>query len=106
MPGFDQTGPRGEGPMTGGGFGRCNPNNANMNAGYGVGRGGRPRGGGRGRCFGGGRGYGAYPPSFNAAPAADLQNDVRNLTEEVARLRAELDRYRQKDASDEAERAE
>ncbi|MFH1983537.1 MAG: DUF5320 family protein [Pseudomonadota bacterium] len=23
MPGFDQTGPRGGGPMTGGGFGRC-----------------------------------------------------------------------------------
>ena len=25
MPGFDGTGPAGRGPMTGGGFGRCNP---------------------------------------------------------------------------------
>ena len=39
MPGFDGTGPRGMGPMTGGGRGFCNP-------------------WGRGAAFGG---YGAYP---------------------------------------------
>ncbi len=61
MPGFDGTGPGGQGPLTGGGFGNC---------GYGVeksvprsggrlgrGRGGSPRGGGRGFGYGGGRSY-------------------------------------------------
>ena len=28
MPGLDGTGPRGEGPRTGGGFGNCTPNTA------------------------------------------------------------------------------
>ncbi|HPM41334.1 MAG TPA: DUF5320 domain-containing protein, partial [bacterium] len=60
MPGFDGRGPRGEGPMTGGGRGYCNsagrgvsPQGRTL---YGVGRGGTPWGGGMGRCFGGGRG--------------------------------------------------
>lgn len=58
MPGFDGMGPRGEGPRTGGGFGSCSSvrtgsNNAAYGAGYGVGRGAMPYGGGRGRCFGG-----------------------------------------------------
>jgi len=43
MPGFDGTGPRGMGPLTGGGRGFCGP--------YGF-------GGGFGRGFGFGRGYG------------------------------------------------
>lgn len=34
MPGFDGTGPRGMGPMTGGGRGFCNPNFAGMGAPY------------------------------------------------------------------------
>lgn len=58
MPGFDGTGPRGQGPRTGGGFGYCQPT-ADPYCGqpvvYGAGRGGRPRGGGRGSAFGGGR---------------------------------------------------
>ena len=53
MPGFDGTGPLGQGPRTGGGRGYCPPVAGSY---YGVGRGGRPRGGGRGRAFGGGRG--------------------------------------------------
>jgi hypothetical protein len=90
MPGFDGTGPRGMGPMTGGGRGFCampmgsySPYGYGMGsfpysppfgpyyAGaytppvfghpfyrpiFGVGRGGIPYGGGRGRAFGGGRG--------------------------------------------------
>lgn len=45
MPGLDGTGPRGTGPMTGGGWGLCSP-------------GGFGRGLGFGRRFGLGRGYG------------------------------------------------
>lgn len=77
MPGFDGTGPMGQGPMTGGGRGFCAvPNRGNgpsaygMRASYyspvsinpffgpvfGAGRDGLPWGGGRGRVFGGGRG--------------------------------------------------
>jgi hypothetical protein len=78
MPGFDGTGPMGRGPMTGGGRGFCAmpyrgygpyaygmkapyypPSSMNPFCGpaFGVGRGGLPWGGGRGRCFGGGRGF-------------------------------------------------
>ncbi|HPZ07088.1 MAG TPA: DUF5320 domain-containing protein [Candidatus Eremiobacteraeota bacterium] len=71
MPGFDGTGPQGMGPRTGGGRGFCYPypgegyippgvympqyENYNYVP-YGAGRGGIPRGGGRGRAWGGGRG--------------------------------------------------
>jgi hypothetical protein len=77
MPGFDGTGPFGQGPMTGRGFGRCR-SEAGIAAGspayptlkqvqesaqaqmerplvYGRGRGGIPFGCGRGFGFGGGR---------------------------------------------------
>ncbi|MBT0731886.1 DUF5320 family protein [Methanoculleus bourgensis] len=68
MPGFDGTGPGGQGPMTGGGFGYCLPATRRRlppmwgcripyspypGPVYGLGRGGMPRGGGRGR----GRGW-------------------------------------------------
>lgn len=81
MPGFNGTGPRGDGPMSGRGFGRCRTVDAEpaqesavpvlkANAGsepaisqgsaqnvpvYGHGRGGIPCGCGRGYGFGGGR---------------------------------------------------
>jgi hypothetical protein len=78
MPGFDGTGPLGRGPMTGGGRGFCampyrayGPYGYGMRLSYsppvapypsygpvyGAGRGGLPWGGGRGRVFGGGRGF-------------------------------------------------
>ena len=59
MPGFDGTGPLGQGPRTGRGFGYCAPTAGSYYGQpvvYGVGRGGLPRGGGRGFTFGGGRG--------------------------------------------------
>ncbi len=70
MPGFNGSGPSGAGPRTGGGFGYCPPAAGAAYPGegypyYGVGRGGYPRGGGRGRAWGGGRGQGMgynYPP--------------------------------------------
>lgn len=75
VPGFDRTGPAGRGAMTGRGLGYCNPRRASQATEetssepaeiqsdvaapdrgivYGLGRGGLPRGGGRG--FGRGRG--------------------------------------------------
>ena len=51
MPGFDRTGPRGEGAMTGRGQGRCNPGGTAFGTGNRVGR-----GGGRGRRRGLGKG--------------------------------------------------
>lgn len=73
MPGFDGTGPQGQGAMTGRAMGYCaRPATGQTFTGpmagqqvtgqpgyYGVGRGGLPRGGGRGRAFGGGRGRSA-----------------------------------------------
>ncbi|TAJ44111.1 hypothetical protein CUJ86_08750 [Methanofollis fontis] len=75
MPGFDGTGPRGMGPMTGRGLGRCRPAAPVVstaaqtpqettgtavpppqNMMYGVGRGGIPWGCGCGFCGGRGRG--------------------------------------------------
>lgn len=101
MPGFDQTGPLGEGPQTGRGLGRCGTGDAGPARGlYGVGRGGRPWGGGRGRCFGGGLGFprfawprGANVPAVPDVPAGDetaLRTEIRSLADEVAALRAEL----------------
>jgi len=98
MPGLDRTGPRGEGPRTGGGWGLCNqPNRQDQtnDVGFGVGRGGRPRGGGRGRCFGGGRGarrsFGRWQNVPVVDDDADLRAEIRTLTDELAQLRAELD---------------
>ena len=78
MPGYNRKGPAGEGPMTGRGEGYCKPGTqqSEPNAGeqpiYGLGRGGLPRGGGRGFGFGGGRGIrrqevAGYDPSMASA---------------------------------------
>jgi hypothetical protein len=63
MPNLNGTGPQGQGSMTGGKRGRCrNLQTQNTQAEkqtdetrevIGVGRGGRPRGGGQGKCYGG-----------------------------------------------------
>lgn len=75
MPGFDQTGPEGKGPATGGRRGKCATTNSEVKVNsematpvneeapakdsngevYGIGRGGKPYGGGRGQGYGGGR---------------------------------------------------
>lgn len=69
MPNLDRTGPEGLGPMTGRRFGRCVAKGSvelqktwvvsgEVAEIYGLGRGGRPYGGGRGNCFGDRRGMG------------------------------------------------
>jgi len=73
VPGFDGTGPKGQGAWTGGGWGRFAPLLDETGVPRGVGRGGLPWSGGRGRCWGGGRwaevARGWWPaPSVAAAP--------------------------------------
>lgn len=65
MPNVNGTGPKGQGAMTGRRRGRCRVTQTaqieeskiqtaeNKDIVYGVGRGGKPRGGGRGNCYGG-----------------------------------------------------
>ena len=103
MPGFDRTGPRGEGPMTGGGRGFCNPNRLPRGSFYrgfyGAGRGGIPWGGGRGRVWGGGRGRGRcywwaepYPNDFDYyGPKRPSPDDERQyLSDQLAALEDEV----------------
>lgn len=79
MPGFNGTGPRGEGPLTGGRRGLCRaPKEDGVSLPLGVGRGGRPRGGGRGQCYGGGRGRSGFsrgeePEGFAAPPSGNRE---------------------------------
>ena len=105
MPGFDGTGPAGLGSRTGGGFGYCSPGAGLSRAGlpggavYGVGRGGIPWGGGRGRAFGGGRGRGrrmgfSYgPPAYWAgavSPAVAAPDERSFLESELTYLEQQL----------------
>jgi uncharacterized protein DUF5320 len=112
MPGYNGTGPQGMGPRTGGGRGYCAPGTgtaygygAGMNRG--AGRGGIPRGGGRGRAWGGGRGRGWYGPTGFNAPSYDpyymnaepgveqevefLKNQSQILEQELGQIRKRID---------------
>lgn len=88
MPGFNQRGPQGLGPMTGRGQGVCG--NRNMaGAGYGAGYGGRGFGGGGGRGMG--RGFGPAAASMpEAANETTLQDRARMLEEELNAVKAQL----------------
>ena len=102
MPGFDQTGPMGAGPMSGGARGRCNPAMAGSIPtyagayGYGRGlglrrgfRGGYGPGAGRGR--GVGRGYGWLPPVAGPAYAMDAASEMDMLKADAEYLKKSLE---------------
>ncbi|NMC35409.1 DUF5320 domain-containing protein [Candidatus Beckwithbacteria bacterium] len=73
MPGFDQTGPTGQGPMTGRGMGFCS---------WGYGRGfGRRAGRGLGRLFGGFWGFPSQPTKKQQQE--DLTEYKKALQEEL-----------------------
>ena len=86
MPGFDGTGPFGEGGMTGGGRGRCAVKAGVLAGGRGFGRGmgGRGLGRGRGNCFRSLRGSGQDAP----ASLAELQAKFDQLQADFATLKA------------------
>jgi hypothetical protein len=96
MPGFDRTGPVGQGPMTGRGLGLCTGAvrpGTGYGYGFGYGRGfGRGFGRGMGRGFGRGLGYYApYPPFYPPAEynqSADLKSRIEELETELQRLKA------------------
>ncbi|AQQ70312.1 hypothetical protein SMSP2_00656 [Limihaloglobus sulfuriphilus] len=100
MPGFDRTGPMGQGPMTGRGLGLCTGAvrpGAGYGYGFGYGRGyGRGFGRGMGRGFGRGYGrgvgyYGPYPPAYapeDYSQPEDLKAHIEELEAELQRLKA------------------
>jgi len=90
MPGFDRTGPAGDGPMTGGGRGLCGTGEGVGRRNYGgrMGRGWRCRGFGPGR--GAGRGWGASPIPAGGASAPEM-----SAADELAMLKAESERIQQ-----------
>ncbi len=92
MPGQDQTGPAGMGPMTGRGAGICATGQVNnAGRGFGLGR-------GRGRGMGRGFGYRAAAPApltreeqleALRAQAAGLELQFKALTEQIGKLESE-----------------
>ncbi len=120
MPGFDGTGPTGKGPRTGGGFGYCPPGPGASPGLLGVGRGGYPRGGGRGRAWGGGRGFlnRAYPPAavgynpyyaagYTVPSAADELNFLKdNLSALEGEIEAVRNRIKELDVREKKNRPE
>lgn len=108
MPGLDGTGPQGEGPMTGGARGFCNPAGTAYRPrygwGYGYGRGwgfrrgfgpGYGLGWGYGRGFGRGGYYpgwgGAYAPVYGPPYPTDPAQEARMLKAEADSMRSALD---------------
>ena len=103
MPGLDGTGPLGEGPMTGGARGYCNPYGMPLRYGYGRGFGwGRGMGFRRGLWPGYGpgpfwrRGFypgwgGWYPPAYGRPYAMDPSEEIGVLRDEADALQRDLE---------------
>jgi hypothetical protein len=99
MPGFDGTGPRGMGPLTGGGRGFCRPWGMGRMYGYG-----RRYGFGRGYRFGMGMPYaGPVPYGYPGVPVAGVagaypyapqmtrEQELDLLKEQAEEIKGELD---------------
>ena len=94
MPGRNQTGPNGMGPMTGRGMGVRNGMGQGFNSGFGRGRG-FGRGNGMGQGFGYGYGYGSQQNpitnDINNAQQTFLENELRIMKDQVAAVERELE---------------
>jgi Family of unknown function (DUF5320) len=102
MPGFDRTGPRGMGSMTGGGRGYCAvPAGSSFGRGSGFGRPfgafGRGRGGpGMGRgAFGGYQDFGIAGPAFSAPPMTEEQ-ELSALRQQAQSIQGELEQIQRR----------
>lgn len=102
MPGFNGTGPRGDGAMTGGGRGTCAPpvGDAFFQRGRGAGVGralGRRRGGvGMGRrALDGYRAVGMAQVPFSA-PAMAVEQELESLRQQAQSIQGELERIQQR----------
>jgi hypothetical protein len=84
MPGRDQTGPNGMGPFTGRGMG---VRRGGGGFGYGF-NGGFRRGGGSGRGYGLHRNF--YEEDYELSQKEYLENELRIMKEQVARLEEQL----------------
>lgn len=100
MPGLDGTGPRGEGPMTGGGRGYCTPgqvgNRPTYGWGYGYGRGygqgrGIRRGYGRGRGFGWREDYPGWGGWYGGPYTMSPGDEVNMLKAEADAISSDLE---------------
>ena len=97
MPGFDGTGPNGQGAFTGGGRGYCavNFNNGQYPTGRRFLRRGFGRGMGRGFAGGMGRGFGFSNANFNLGVQANYnvtpQQEAESLKMEAQAVQQELD---------------
>ena len=116
MPGFNGTGPWGQGPMTGGARGYCNPGYGSASGrGYGPGRGrgfrrGFGPGYGRSRGYGFGRGFSrwdAYPPvggwpetttnaPYGSPYGMKPEDEVNMLRDEAEAMKNELESINQR----------
>lgn len=84
MPGFDRTGPQGQGSMTGGARSLCNPvTGFGYGRGFGVGR-------GYGRGYGRGMGYG-YGPGYGQRYSLDQADETTQLKAEADYMKSSLD---------------
>lgn len=103
MPGFDRTGPMGQGPASGWGRGLCGTGSAwGFGRGRGMGRGRGFRGQGRGIAGFFGRGPRAYGAPWGPAPADEaemLKSELSAAREEVAAMEARLQEL-EKDRTD------
>ena len=91
MPGFNQTGPMGRGPMTGRGRGLCASQGASFGPVSGCGLGYRR---GRGRAFQGDPGSGYFvadPPYQGNYEAGDYQNRTDGMRIEIEKLQAQAE---------------
>ncbi|MBU1172857.1 MAG: DUF5320 domain-containing protein [Proteobacteria bacterium] len=92
MPGYDKTGPQGQGPMTGRGWGRCSPQNPRgfyrQNQGFSFGF-----GGGKRRNMG--RGFSQHVAQDVFAPGKseldDLNSRISSLGEMITQINRKLE---------------
>ena len=93
MPGRNQTGPNGMGPMTGRGMGVRNGVGQGFNSGFGrgnrMGRGNR-FGNGMGRGFGFGMQQNPIASDISVAQRTFLENELKMMKEQVASIEREL----------------